>query len=180
MSAAAANTATASPAAPVVGKEAATIVFLCSPIADTYPATLYVQRKQKLSKNSYCYCEMIINGPWMDLISSFWWINKGLEGQRGRPPPSVCFGSGILNFKLQLSKEEDKYLSTQTYCLLAVAVVLPCMGWAVSFPELTVATSICKAMGNSCNPCYFLHDFGLYQSYCRTFHYNTFFMHFWG
>lgn len=64
----------------------------------------------------------------------------------------VCFGSGILNIRLQLSREEYKYLSTQTYCQLAVTVVLSCMGWAVSFPELTVGTSICKAMGNSCNP----------------------------
>lgn len=59
----------------------------------------------------------------------------------------VCFGSGILNIRLQLSREEYEYLSTQTYCQLAVAVVLSCMGWAVSFPELTVGTSICKAWG---------------------------------
>lgn len=94
------------PCCSAVRREALTTIFLCSPVADAYPATLSVQRKQKRLKNSYCYCETIINGSWIDFISDFCWTNKGLEGQHGGSlllPQSLFW---MWNIKHQITAEQ--------------------------------------------------------------------------
>lgn len=65
------------------------------------------QRKQICSKNSSCYCEMMVGASQMDLVSGYWWASKDLWVR----PVDLSFSpsnrgflwSRILNPKLQIN-----------------------------------------------------------------------------